>query len=498
MPPLPSLAGLSLNTESVTSIDYDDPNMNDTNMPDTAEFNTLILQNHAYSDAFGIDVRVNSSRYNYFRARRALLFNNMMEAVLKQVVFVVNPPNPRLFILDSPRDSAISLNDSFPATAMAVQRISDGAYNVAYKVNVKTLRFLDPSDRLRLQALTGDVNHVVLRRSKLFSSGVNMKRILTELVIQARMSELGIGPRMYLAWCMPKVSGPVLPSQEELSRLVNRPASDVILNVCTVSELFEGDLDSAFKDENNFLNKDVTDKTENRSHGFWKAVGECIVRACKHGALHFDLKGKNMLRRRKFTALPNQNIYEYEVRYTDFDPGFFTILNMQKFDVKNMELCFGMVSLYQLLASNRCLYEREPFSDSMGNLVFVPWDTVNEMAKEAFLEAYKAEYGVPAMDDIKDMCLFSRAFDHRHSPTLAALAGHLAVRIENWTNNYLVRNNCINLERGLDFREIATRIVSFAHSGTPAMRPSSPPRAVPGGSRTQPDNGWPVRSRSRR
>lgn len=493
MPPLPSLERLSLKT---TAIDYDDSDMDDTTMPDNAEFNTLILQDQSYGDAFGINLRspVKDNRYDHFRARRALLFNNMMDAVLKQIVFVASPGNPRLFILDAPEDSAVSWNQSFPASAMAVEKLSEGGFNTAYKVNIKTLPFVEDTDKEQILRMTGNANHVVVRRAKMdeLSDAVSMKSVLTELVNQARMSELGIGPKMYLAWCMPKIHDPVLPSEEHradvLSRLVNVPASKVILNVCTVSELFDGDLDSMFWDEPGSLNKDVTDKTENRAHGFWKAVGECIVRACKHGALHFDLKGKNMLLRKKYTVFPN--IYEYEVRYTDFDPNFFMILNMQNWNLKNMELCFGMISLYQLLASSRCLYDRHPFSDSSGNLVYIPWDTVNEMAKEAFLDAYTAEHGVPLVQDIKDMCMFTRSFDYRYSPTLSSLGNQLVVLLRHWTRSYLGRRQCVILEEGKDFDEMAEIILEYARSGGP--RRASPAAAdsssLPGAS-SLPDSG---------
>ena len=60
------------------------------------------------------------------------------------------------------------------------------------------------------------------------------------------MIPLGIGPKLYLAWCTRPPEG-----------MLDRDASTVIENVCSVSELFDGDLSDMFLDDDGVLNKDV-------------------------------------------------------------------------------------------------------------------------------------------------------------------------------------------------------------------------------------------------
>jgi hypothetical protein len=461
MPPLPSLACLSLNTEPTSTVlAYDDPTMDNTTMPDTAEFNILIIQRSAPLEIFGIDESLLEvdPRLKHFHARRKLLFNNMMDAILSKVVLIPND-SPGFFYLGQPPGSCISWNNSFSEGSPALTYISRGASNNAFKVEVKDVVFENDDKRRMLDALTGGAAQVLLRKSKDGAGASKMKRILTELAIQSHMSNLEIGPKFYAAWCMPKYP----PPRPYLQDIVNMPANTVVENICSISELFDGDLHNVFTDmKDSSLNKDVTDRTENRVYGFWDAVAQCIVLACSHGVCHFDLKGSNMLFKKVKTS---PTMYRYIVKYTDFDPGFVKIMNMQNPLMKKMELCFGFLSLYQLLASNRCALGKRKWSNSAGAQTWIDWNLVFDMAKEAFEDAYTQKYGTPTVGEIADLCQFGAAFQPQNSLHRAILKESLTQLLDHWANSYL-DDKCLRFEDGLNFHEIANVIMNYAESGS--------------------------------
>ena len=470
MTELPSLAELSLKTKPTGTIQYYDPDMDETTMPNEANFNTLILQDSAYSDAFGIDFK-QDRRHKLFRERRADLFGGMMNAILGSSVLVPEPGNPRLFKLDIKPKSAFAWDFLFPASAMNAGYIGAGGFNFASKVNIQTIASSGVVYAEQLVAMTGGAKHVVVRKSRGFGTDVNLKRVLTELAMQARMAELGIGPKMYMAWCVPNEAA-MYGRRSELSDLVNTQAGNVILNACTVSELFDADIETILTGRGSqwVVSKDVTDASYQQLHGFWRAVGDAIVRAVKHGILHFDLKGANMLYR-TVEGPTGATDYKYEVCYTDFDPKYFMILNMQRPEFTRMQLCFGLLSLYQLLASHRCFHQKLKFYDEDRKEFQFPFEAVEKIAREAFIDAYVAAHeSRVTVEDIESLCGFGGPSTSHDSMVRTDLPQRLQDLLRRWFKQYLVRDpatRCIDeLAPDIPFHEIADIIVKFAASGT--------------------------------
>jgi len=489
MAEIPSLAKLSLKTKPTGMIRYDDPDMDKKTMANEANFNTLILRDNAYSDAFGIDPDSNQDRYILFRERRADLFNFMMKFILDSSLLEPHPGNVQLFMPGGIKGSATpweewvkdsigSLSSFKLIAAEGRNNAAEGRNNVAYRVHTKGLaRIRSHITNRTLRSLTNNAEYLVVRRrSRRFASDMKMKRVLTELAMQARMSELGIGPKMYLAWCTldsKQFFDYKRPLSNWSAKAVDMYANDVILNVCTLNEEFDGNLDSILegRDYGFVLQTDVIH--QDQQHGFWRAVGNCIVRAVKHGILHFDLKGADMLYMR-VEGPTGATDYKYEVCYTDFDPEYFMILNMQRPEFTRMQLCFGLLSLYQLLASHRCFHQKLEFyeDEKKERPIQFPFEAVEKIAREAFIDAYVAAHeSRVTVEDIESLCGFGGPSTSHDSMVPKDLPQRLQDLLRRWFKQYLVRDpetRCIDeLAPNMPFHEIADIIVKFAASGTP-------------------------------
>tara|TARA_B110000902_G_scaffold266605_1_gene355040 strand:- start:1525 stop:2913 length:1389 start_codon:yes stop_codon:yes gene_type:complete len=448
----PSLAGLSLKTKPSGAIQDDDPGMDKKTMPNKANFNTLIL--------FG-------ARTANDRERRVDLFNFMMKFILESRLLMPDPGNVQLFMPDRSEGSARPWEewvrryaDLRPSSELIA---AEGRNNVAYRVPTRGLALNRGHIPNRtLQILTNNAKYLVVRRrSRTFDSNMKMERVLTELAMQARMSELGIGPKMYLAWCTPNSTlffGRKGPRSNRSAEAVDMHANDVILDVCTLNEAFDGNLDSILEGRysGSVLPNDATH--QDQQHGFWRAVGNCIVRGVKHGILHFDLKGANMLYMR-VEGPQGMSDYEYKVCYTESDPKYFMIEDSESREFKRMRLCFGLLSLYQLLASHRCFHQKLKF----------PFEAVEKIARRALIEAYVAAHeSRVTVKDIESLCDSGGPSTSHDSPE--DLPQRLEYLLRRWFTQYLVRDpekRCIDeLARNIPFREIADIIVKFAESGT--------------------------------
>jgi len=452
MPNLPSLASLSLNAHSTTGVKYDDQNVDPDTMPLTQEFNLLLLQNNSMLNVFGITERADRPlgvRGQRLKLMKKSFFKIMTRAILQGNIFLPST-SPTFFVASLGRGSTSVWDDTFSRASAALTKRAEGGFNVTYEMKLQQLA---PQAMEMLDGLVPDgTSKVAFRRSKLAGSLVNMNRILQELVMQSRMSLLGIGPRLFVAWCT------------AVPEPVPTLASYTIQHVCSMSELFDGDLYDVFFVNNDadgaHLNRDVVDKLENRHHGLWKAVVKCIVLAAGHGILHFDLKGKNMLYRRVYPYPSNRKAYHYEVRYTDFDPYFFKVVNMEDPRIRSREACFGLLSLCQLLASSRCSLGDKTFVNSAGTVVDIDWNVVFEIATDELSK----EYGERKLD-ITELCSFGHPLTWAGPPSLGGLREHLGARLTTWAQQYLATPGCIAIIKPTDyFQDIAEAIATFAEA----------------------------------
>jgi hypothetical protein len=229
-------------------------------------------------------------------------------------------------------------------------------------------------------------------------------------------------------------------------------------------ERFDGDLGTMFK--NPVLNLDLVDRERNALHGFWRANGECMVRALKHDVLHLDLRPANMLFRK--VHADDGSSHSYIVRYTDFDPEFVTILDLDleytNTDSKEgMRLCFGVLSLHMMLAEARCRFNNRPLVEHPdGTTSVIDWATVYDMAVTGFNEAFKAEFGPLSLESLEGLCTWDKIWTEE---PLIYLKEKLVRRLHHWANHYLNKPECKKFDRLLNFNMIAAGIVEFARHG---------------------------------
>jgi hypothetical protein len=453
---LPSLAALSLDTRTITSIQYDDQDVNPASIPESQEFNLLLIQNNSLLNVFGIKEQADKPlgvRGYLVKLRQQAFFDSMTDAISRGMIFIPNNL-PEFFVRTLGIGSSTTWDTAFPVTSPGLSKRAEGTYNVTYEVDIKQL---DRPAKEKLANLPQiQTGRVAFRKSKLANSYVKINRVLLELAMQARMSHLGIGPKVYVAWCTP-LPTPVPPL-----------AKDMIKHVCSISELFDGDLRSVFFVDNDIrraqLNSDVVSRLENKQHGFWKAVAKCIVLGASHGILHFDLKGQNMLYKRIYPNPANPNDYYYEVRYTDFDSDFFKVLDMENPRIKSREICFGLLSLCQLLAFNRCWLENETFVNSAGATVGIDWDVVFEIALDTFLHEYEERNGAYENYDITELCSFGPPLTWAGVPSLGGVKERLNYQLRRWARHYLASRACIKILPEDYFQEIADKIFKFAEA----------------------------------
>lgn len=450
---LPSLAGLSLQT--TTGLDVRDRMINAL-APNTRLLDILFLQNRGLDHSFGVDKTLHDKLkavVKAFDTRRRTLFITMMHALRNKRVLVVDG-SQHFFFTANGDDSASELIKKFRVgdlTAVdGIQLLGRGTSNSTYKVNLEVVLSDLPGFLTLLKELTAD-DSMALRRSRSMSGDQAVTDVLLELAVQSLMSQLEIGPRMYFAWCEPTNEFPDL----DASQVLDEKASRIIKRVFSLMESFDGDLSGVFKPSP--LSKDALVEYENGRHEFWLAVGRCVVKACRYGCFHMDLKPGNMLYRRSF---PKTGPYKYIVRYTDFDPYFFKVLNMKLPNIKEMEVCFGVVQMSMIVSCVRCWSGTKTFYDGDGEEITNDWDDVWDMAMEGFKEAYKETYKeFPTMPEIEKMCDLDSSF---RPPRDDDLRTTLASVLQQWFRGYLSNPGCADIDPSRSFDRVAQVIVDFA------------------------------------
>ena len=213
--------------------------------------------------------------------------------------------------------------------------ISSGSFNNAYSIDTMSLQ--DPSTGTTGGYLQSTRQQKLLLRVSQSNElvDVTIHRVLMELLIGNFASQYDIGPKMYCVWCTPK--DPELSGWHPDHQFTN-----VATAVNSLTEMYDGDLS----------HPDLA-ADQVSTHGmFWPAVARCVVRACQYGLFHGDLKPANMLWKKVLSR--DGSSYLYEVRYTDFDPFFVTLLDMKTEEMQNISLCMAFLSMHMLLAKISC------------------------------------------------------------------------------------------------------------------------------------------------
>ena len=476
MPHLPSLAALPLDAHP-TSVGYDDQSIDPSQMENTREFNVLIIQDENDMNVFGVDPKFppDHARNVDLLVTRARFFEYMMDAIYNNQVFV--PDVSVRFFKHSmhPMGRTGPWDDAFSANKPGVTFRSRGRYNETYEVVIANLTA--SAQQLITVLPTINAASVAFRKSTSFhddryrrvrrSTSVydDNRRVLKELVMQARMSELELGPELHVAWCTTDPAGPA-----DESDIVK------IAHVCSINELFHGDLHNVFFVNNDKIEGRLNMDVQTGTHGFWEAVARCIVRGAKHGVVHFDLKGENMLYKKvEHPGIPGD--YHYEVRYTDFDSRFFKIMDINNPVIGSRQRCLGILSLCQLLAVNRCTIGTRKFInrvDGVDQTVNVDWQLVFQKAYFAFSDEYLRVHGASVAEAFEDICSFDTTPTQplKWGGSYAALAtkDFLHAELNKWAKHYLaaVHSNCIELnELGDFFETIVRKIFQFALFGHP-------------------------------
>jgi len=454
MPHLPSLAALSLDAHP-TSVGYDDQSLDPYEMDRTREFNVLLIQEENDLNVFGVDPK------SFLHLQRGAVLWNMrreffeyMKNVIRNNLAFLPDDSVRFFKTNHAIGFSSSWNDAFNAgsTARALQGIwplSSGAFNSTYNVDIESLPRV--AKDLLSRVLPRATSHVVLRRSK---AVYDTNEVLKELVMQARMSELELGPKLHIAWCIPFETR-------------TTAANVQIEHVCSIIERFHGDLHDVFFVDNHpgrqWLNTDV----QTGGHGFWSAVARCIVRGAQCGVVHFDLKGENMLYRRIDTATGDLNAYHYEVRYTDFDSKHFKILDIKNEVIKSRQFCLGILSLCQLLAVSRCSFRDTRFANEQNEVVVVDWASVFRIALDEFGNEWYRVHQTAFKLDFDDLCSFDEPLKLGGSPSLDGTKKVLDDTLRGWARHYLdtSRFDCVKIEENDPFAKIVRKVFLFVAGG---------------------------------
>ena len=461
MPHLPSLAALSLDAHPTSVVVYDDPTVNPSEIPETQEFNVLLIQDGSLLNVFGIDPTTEPNwRMEMVEDMQEVFFDPMKRAVLEGLVFFPDS-SARFFKMDSDMGPSTDWDNAFNSgsrlgklsTHPALTYLSSGTFNSTYRVDIDNLPPV--SKNLLDGVVPSTTRHVVLRTSMgLYETN----QVLKELVMQARMSELQLGPTLHVAWCIPLET-----------RTTYRGVR--IGHVCSIIELFHGDLHDVF-----FVNNDKTEGRLNMdvqtgAHGFWEAVARCIVRGAKHGVVHFDLKGENMLYKKvEHPGIPGD--YHYEVRYTDFDSRFFKIMDIENEVIKSRQFCLGMLSLCQLLAASRCIFRTTIFTNERNDVVIVDWASVFQIALTAFRSEYNRVHKTGVETDLADLCSFDEPLKWGGSPSLDGTKKVLDDTLRRWARHYLDASqlDCVEIKENDRFAEIVQKVLQFAAGGSETRR----------------------------
>ena len=132
--------------------------------------------------------------------------------------------------------------------------------------------------------------------------------------------------------------------------------------------------------------------------------------------------------------------------------------------IKSREMCFGLLSLCQLLAFNRCWSEDKVFVNSAGATVVIDWDKVFEIALDYFLIEYETRNGWYETYDIKKLCSFGNPLTWAGSPSLAGVKERIEYQLKRWARHYLARRVCIRILPEDQFQKLADEIYKFAEA----------------------------------
>jgi hypothetical protein len=471
---LPSLACLAL-TSAKPEDDFerftfyeDDREREDLMMRDLHS-NALYIQKKMIAYLLGtFDDAATSNRKNEIKAvllRMERIFAPMIRAIQARVFLRTDKGETEFFQMPVIEDSAVPLIKAFQSIDLSpesgIKEIAAGGFNTSYVIDLTAGPSSNPNmEAARAILKTTGEESVILRKSKKIVTKHKMYDVLAEFAFQAYTSKTGVGPKLFYVWCTPADT----PYRFREEDYIYVHARTRITEIYSVMERFDGDLGTMFK--NPVLNLDLVDRERNALHGFWRANGECMVRALKHDVLHLDLRPANMLFRK--VHADDGSSHSYIVRYTDFDPEFVTILDLDleytNTDSKEgMRLCFGVLSLHMMLAEARCRFKDRPLVEHPdGTTSVIDWATVYDMAVTGFNEAFKAEFGPLSLESLEGLCTWDKIWTEE---PLIYLKEKLVRRLHHWANHYLNKPECKKFDRLLNFNMIAAGIVEFARHG---------------------------------
>lgn len=473
---LPSLACLAL-TSVAPEHDFEkkltffeDDREREASMKSDLHSNALVIQKKMIAYVLGRFDDAWPKRQNEIKAlllRMQRIFAPMIRAIQARVYLVTDKGETEFFQMPRIENSAVPLIKAFQSIDLSsgsrIKEIGAGFFNTSYVVDLVAGPSSNPDIETARAILrnTGEET-VILRKSKRIVREHKMYDVLAEFAFQAYMSKTGIGPKLFFVWCTPAdTTGN--PNRFEEEEYIYVSARTVIKEIYSVMERFDGDLGTMFKTPG--LNLDLVNKDRNTLHGFWRANGECIVNALKHDVMHFDIKPGNTLYRQVHTK---GRPHSYIVRYTDFDPEFVMILDLDleytdQDSKKATRLCFGMLSLHMMLAQARCRFNNRPLvKDPDGTSRQIVWKDVYEMATTGFNDAYRDEFGPMSLESLQNLCAWDKVWTEE---PLVHLKEQLTTRLDHWAYNYLHKDGCKRFDDRLNFNLIATKIVEFAEKG---------------------------------
>ena len=200
---------------------------------------------------------------------------------------------------------------------------------------------------------------------------IDVRELFAEFVLMAYASRNGIGPRQHFAFVK---LNPPYSRMNTIPNFDNVSISQYAESVGSIAEAFEGDCTKLR------LNRKFALTPEEQREGvvyvdsvdYWSHVAQTIHRASNLGIVHGDIKRANML----FRLTPTGTIEK--MVYTDFDPNFVYVLNMDH--TPRIANCISWLMLFCYLNEIRCKSEDDELVDD-ANLEQMIQNALNAMKK---------------------------------------------------------------------------------------------------------------------
>ena len=223
------------------------------------------------------------------------------------------------------------------------------------------------------------------------SGGTRLRDVVIEFVLAAYASRKGVGPKQYAAMIIPKqqaIDDAKSGNGITLSNFHRIYCRDYAEKIVSFAEAFEGD-NQCFKRAALMVKTIPMSRNERYADNYWEMVSKAIVRGSKCGFVHGDLKPANML----YKMDPTNPKRIAEMVYTDFDPYFVRVIDMESAENQGLVVCIALLMMMCYLNFILCYRTAGWDDDAVAEMI--------DLAMEAIFDTLEKE-GYANARDIKD------------------------------------------------------------------------------------------------